>query len=68
MPLTVEEVRLIVDKVRAMAHDDEAAHSEEDHLYEVVLLAIAMGDCDDPAACCKEALATQDIQFSRWLG
>lgn len=55
-----------VDKVRAIADDDEAAHQLEDELYIDVLTAIAKGACADPAACARAALLVQEIQFSRW--
>ncbi len=49
-----------------MAGDAEAAHSEEDFLYEDVLRAIATGTCIDPQACAALALESGKIDFNRW--
>jgi hypothetical protein len=63
--MTVDEVRERVEKIRAMAGDDEAAHSEEDGLHQDVLAAIADGAEFAPALA-AEALKTVDIDFARW--
>lgn len=55
-----------VRDIEAIAGDDEAAHSEEDSLWEAVLLAIANGETADPAACARAALETKKIKFERW--
>lgn len=55
-----------VRDIEAMAGDDEAAHSEEDRLWESVLMAIANGETADPAACARAALKTKNIDFQRW--
>ncbi len=64
--LTVEEVKKYVLEIENEAHDDEAAHSLEDRLYERVLKHISLGICQDPVLCCEEALKTQKINFARW--
>lgn len=64
--LTVEQVRVEVEKIRYVSHDDENAHSMEDDLHQYVLRAIAAGNCEDPAVCAAEALKTEEIKFQRW--
>jgi len=64
--LTVDQVKERVAKIVQIRSDDEAAHSEEDLLHFEVLQAIADGNCEDPAACAREALKTEEIEFSRW--
>ena len=64
--MTVTDVIAAVGEVRAIAHDDEAAHSREDALYERVLRAISENACADPAGCAREALKTAEISFARW--
>jgi hypothetical protein len=64
-PVTADDIRQLVEGVRLIAHDDEAAHQEKDELRRFVLQTIADGH-DDPAALAREALATAEIDFSRW--
>lgn len=64
--MTPEQIRAIVAKIEAMRDDDEAAHSEEDSLHVRVLMSIAAGQAEDPAACAAEALKTREIDFARW--
>lgn len=54
-----------VEKIKTMADDPEAAHSEEDKLHQTVLLAISQG-CSWPCACANAALKTREIKFPRW--
>ena len=63
--MTVEQVREGVERVRAVAADDEQAHMSRDGIWLSVLRAIAEG-MDDPQALARAALATEDIEFSRW--
>lgn len=63
--MTVDEVREAVALIATMTHDDEAAHSNEDTLWENVLRAIADG-VPHPEALAKEALKTVNLDFSRW--
>ena len=55
-----------VEKIRAMACDDETAHSAEDTLHQDVLSAIAEGRCANPQSCARAALKTLEINFARW--
>jgi hypothetical protein len=55
-----------VERIREMAGDDEAAHSEEDGLHRKVLGAIAAGEAESPAECARIALTTNEINFHRW--
>lgn len=48
--------------------DYEAAHADEDRLWRDVLRAIAEGWCEDPAACARAALESQDLEFKRACG
>jgi hypothetical protein len=64
--MNAEMVRQRVEKIRAMAGDDEAAHGEEDNLREDLLRAIANGECVNPQDCAQIALTTNDIDFARW--
>lgn len=63
--MNVDDIRTAVGAVRAVAHDDEVAHSQEDALLWRVLEAIAAG-ADNPAEMAREALKTAEIKFSRW--
>ena len=63
--MTLEEARARVELIRAIAGDDERAHSEEDKLRADVLRAIMFG-CEQPAMLAKVALETGDIEFARW--
>jgi hypothetical protein len=64
--ITVEQVKLEVERIRKMAGDDESAHAAEDDLHQNVLTAIMNGECEDPKVCAREAMRTQDIEFARW--
>ena len=64
--MTVEEVQAEVERIRAMALDDEAAHSAEDDLWENALRAIASGETADAAGIAAAALKTKTIDFARW--
>lgn len=63
--LTFEEVAAEVERIRAMAGDDERAHSAEDDLWEKVLIAVAEGH-PDAAQLALVALRTKEIDFARW--
>ena len=63
--ITAEWVRERVAEIRAMADDDEVAHSEEDSLRQAVLAAIAEG-APNAAELASEALKTSQIRFARW--
>lgn len=63
--MTVDEVRIAVDRISRMAGDDEAAHGAEDALHRSVLLAIALG-AEDPRGIAFAALETNKIAFARW--
>ena len=64
--MTINEVKARVAEIAGMIRDDEMAHSNEDDLHQAVLHAISVGECDDPAACAREALKTLDLDFERW--
>jgi hypothetical protein len=59
------EVRDRVEKIREQSDYDHIAHRLEDELYMDVLEAIA-GGAEEPAALADAALATAQMQFSRW--
>jgi hypothetical protein len=64
--MTVQDVRNWVRRIARMAHDDEGAHSEEDHLFVTLLTHIAEGRCPEPEKCAKAAIRSRMINFSRW--
>ena len=64
--MTEAEIEKRVANIAAMVDDDEAAHSEEDALHRDVLMAIAEGCCEDPAACARAAMKTATLDFARW--
>ena len=65
--LRMREVEARVRKIKEMKGDNEAAHVEEDNLYEEVLRAIVAhsryGYASDLA---RAALRTKEIGFERW--
>jgi len=63
--MTPGEVEARVERIRAMAGDDEAAHGAEDSLRRDVLLAIA-GGARNARALARTALETEEIEFARW--
>lgn len=64
--MTPEDVCKRVVAIAQMVDDPEAAHSEEDTLYQDVLRAIGSGECSDPAYCARVALDTLSLEFERW--
>lgn len=64
--MTLDDALKWVEKIRELAGDDEAAHSEEDHLRAAVLAAIAAGTAEYPGSFAAIALSTSEIKFSRW--
>lgn len=63
--MTVDEVNERIAELRGIKDDPEAAHILEDTIMDEVLQAIARG-AEDPAGLALAALATQDVEFSRW--
>lgn len=55
-----------LEMIKSQAHDDESAHSLEDHLYFDILKAISEGRCQYPKTCAELAIKSQDIDFARW--
>lgn len=64
--MTPEQVKARVEAIRAMADDDEMAHSAEDGLRDDVLRYIAEHSPIDAAQLAAIALETDDIEFARW--
>jgi hypothetical protein len=64
--MTLDEVRAEVERIKAIAGDDEAAHAAEDDLWEKVLRTIASGYGDKPSSLAAAALETKSIDFARW--
>jgi hypothetical protein len=60
------DVRDRIEKIRAVAGDDEVAHGREKDLWRDVLEAIALGRTGNPAELATAALKTQEIDFMRW--
>ncbi len=63
--MKVYEANEWLEKIRAMAGDDEAAHSEEDAFREAVLVQIANGAVNGQQLAAI-ALKTGEIEFARW--
>lgn len=65
--MTPTEARRRVAEIKAVAGDDEVAHSQEDKLRADVLRHIEAHSSDSWAReLCKIALSTSDIDFARW--
>lgn len=65
--MKVEDVKRRVGEIAARADFNDQAHSMEDSLHSDVLRAIASGTAEDPVACAREALRTEDLEFERWF-
>jgi hypothetical protein len=63
--MTPDEVRERVAAIRNRAHDPEGAHADEDNLWMDVLTAIS-GGADNPADLAREAVKSNEIDFTRW--
>jgi hypothetical protein len=63
--VTVKDIAARLEEIRAIATDDEMAHSAEDDLWRDVLTAIAAGS-PDAALLAAKALESWEIEFSRW--
>lgn len=66
--MTLDDVKKMVKELEDIykGGDHEASHGTEDYLRYEVLKAIANGECEDPQACAKEAIRTEDFDFERW--
>jgi hypothetical protein len=68
--MTIAEARARVDEIRAIAEDDEAAHSKEDDLHVAALRQVAEArtawERDNAALVASIALETVAIKFARW--
>jgi hypothetical protein len=64
--MTVDFIQEYLQYLKRISHDDEAAHGDEDTLWEQVMYSIAQGRCVDPKECCALAIRSQEIEFSRW--
>ena len=63
--MTIQEVKIRIKAIAAVADDDEVAHRMEDELFRDVLEAIADGAVHGPALAAM-VLETDDIDFNRW--
>jgi hypothetical protein len=64
--MTIANVEAEVQRIAAMANDDERAHVAEDELHQSVLAYIAEHGDAHSQALARAALATMDIGFARW--
>ena len=64
--MTTKEIQDAIDHIKAIAGDDEAAHSEEDALYGQFVKYIADGGLDGIQKKARLILTTSDIRFARW--
>jgi hypothetical protein len=63
---SLEDVQKIVAEIEQEAGDPEVAHRMEDELFEAVLRYIASGATSQMMAIVHAALASKEIQFSRY--
>lgn len=63
--MTTDDLERRIERLRMIASDDEAAHGEEDSIWEDVLRAIA-GGSGNAIELAALALTTQGIEFCRW--
>lgn len=63
--MQLEDVVKMVEEIRVLAHDDEAAHAKEDDLYEMVLQEVGNRNPESVEMAC-EALKTKKISYARW--
>lgn len=63
--ITIEIVRKFLKHIEEIQGNFELAHVREDDLYVSVLRSIANDKCENPRECCKEALKTSELDFSR---
>lgn len=64
--MTLEKIQKGVERIRAMAGDDEGAHSAEDSLRHEFILAVSKRAPEPFRTMAKEVLKTSDIEFARW--
>jgi hypothetical protein len=63
--MTLDDVKRRVEEIRAIAGDDERAHSYEDQLRHDVLFEIEQG-AENAQDLAHEVLKTSAIEFNRW--
>ncbi len=68
--MTVSDIRARVAAIEALGNDFERAHASEDALHQEVLAFVALGmepgPGQEPFELAKEALKTQELDFSRY--
>ena len=64
--MTLAEARERVERIRAMAGDDEMAHSEEDKFRGDVLRYLADVAPAELGELARIAISTREIEFARW--
>ena len=64
--MTPESVREEIDRIRAVAHDDERAHGMEDDLLWQFVVWCANTGTPEVRAVANEVLSSQPLPFSRW--
>lgn len=60
------DIEVMVAEIDEKKFDDEDAHRRETGMLWRIVNAIANNKCDLPESCCKAALKSRDIEFSRW--
>ncbi len=63
--MNIEEIQYRIKAINEISHDDEAAHSLEDRLYEDFIKHVSKRK-DKIGNMARQILATQEIDFSRW--
>lgn len=64
--MTIKDVKGRLKAIEELKGDDEAAHGQEDALWQDVLLAIAKGETYDSKGLAREALKSKKLDFARW--
>ena len=65
--MTIEEIKKRVERIKAMAGDDESAHGAEDQLRaEFIEYVASLTELPSLSAKAQIIQSTQDIDFARW--
>ena len=64
--MTLDEIKERIEKIRAMAGDDEVAHGAEDDLRRDFIRYVARIGMPSLAEKASVVLSTDEIEFERW--
>ena len=63
--MTLRDIKVAISKIQEIRGNDEAARAMEDGLHRAVLQCVADHASEPLKSLAKEALKTEDIDFSR---